>query len=102
MSKINITCDSCHIVHEVTRTKEIPDYVIALACNWCIACSDKAESDYEERYIPDEEGGDVPDPIIPVPDNQLVMPFIFDELEIKKPNEVRELCLPGNDMLPRL
>lgn len=83
MTTINLTCDTCHAVHQVTRSTEIPGWVIALACNWCPLCEDQAEGYWEERYIPDEEGGDVSESFQPVPDNQLTMPFIFDELGIK-------------------
>lgn len=83
MNTINITCD-CGVIHAVRRTSEIPEWVISMGCNWCPACDDYPTEDYEEWYNPKNEGDDNdPDPI-PVGDNQLTMPFIFDELEIKK------------------
>lgn len=86
-ARINITCDTCHKTHDVDRTNEIPDWVISLGCNWCPACEDRAEDYYQEWYNPTNEGdAKVPD-IIPVGDNQLTMPFIFDELEISKIKE---------------
>lgn len=57
MTKINITCDTCHKVHEVRRTDEIPPEVTELFCNWCPECEDEAEDYYDEKYgynpIPD-------------------------------------------------
>ncbi len=58
MNKINITCEHCHIIHEVDRTSEIPKHVIALYCNWCPNCEDDAESNWEEWYNNDDEDDD--------------------------------------------
>lgn len=88
MARINITCDTCGKVHDVNRTNEIPRWVIGLACNWCLCCEDQAEDYYEERYIPDEEGGGRSEIPTPIPDNQLVMPFIFDEIGVQKANSI--------------
>jgi len=84
MSRINITCQSCHTTHDVPRTSEIPDYVLSMGCNWCPRCEDTANDYYEEWY--NEKEGDEPPPP-PVPDNQLTMPFIFDEIGVPKPQE---------------
>ncbi len=84
MNTINIQCETCHKIHEVTRTNEIPDWVISMGCNWCPLCEDRAKDYYEEWYNPDREGGDskpIPDP---VPDNQLCFPFLFEEMGIKE------------------
>lgn len=82
MPSINITCDTCGMAHEVSRTHEIPDNVISIGCNWCPACEDKANDYYEEWYNYNEDGSnELP---APIPDNQLCLPFIFDELEIPK------------------
>ena len=91
MVTINLTCDTCGKVHVVERTSEIPGWVIALACNWCPLCEDQADGYWEQRYLPDEEGEDYKEPLQPVPDNQLTMPFIFDELEIPKVNEQAQM-----------
>jgi len=77
MEKINITCDTCHVTHEVNRTSEIPSNVVSLYCNWCPDCEDKATEYYEERYNTNDGDNNIPDP---VPDNQLCLPFILDEI----------------------
>jgi hypothetical protein len=79
--QINITCDNCGTVHSVKRTPEIPDWVISMGCNWCPNC--EATEYYEEWYNPKNEGDDFNEPI-PVGDNQLTMPFIFDEIGVPK------------------
>lgn len=92
MTTINLTCDTCRKVHDVKRTSEIPGWVIALACNWCPLCEDQAEDYWEERYIPSEEGGDIPSELTPVPDNQLTMPFIFEEIGVKNAEPEKIAC----------
>ena len=78
MSKIKITCDTCCEIHEVSRTNEIPKHVISMGCNWCPNCEDRAKSYYKEWYnYTDEDNENIGDNI---PDNQLVMPFIFEEI----------------------
>jgi hypothetical protein len=79
MTTINITCN-CGKTHEVRRTDEIPSWVISMGCNWCPDCH--PQEDYEEWYNPKNEGDD-PEPI-PVGDNQLTMPFIFEEIGVDK------------------
>lgn len=79
---INITCDGCKKTWEVTRTNEIPDNVVSMGCNWCPECEDSATSYYEEWYNESDDNGGLPE--IPIGDNQLCLPFIFDELEIKQ------------------
>lgn len=83
MARINIACRECGKVHDVPRTNEIPSWVLSMWCNWCPACEDSADDYYEEGYVPEEDDGkgNEPQPI-PVGDNQLTMPFIFDELKI--------------------
>lgn len=76
---IKITCDTCGFVHDVARTNEIPFSVISMGCNWCPKCEDTAETYYEEWYNENDGDGEPP---MPTPDNQLVMPFIFDEMNI--------------------
>lgn len=61
MKLININCDGCHAVTEVTRTNEIPDNVISLGCNWCPSCEDDANDYYDEWYNTGGGDGDEPD-----------------------------------------
>ena len=79
MAIIGITCETCNTIHTVKKTKEIPSNVIAMKCNWCPLCEDKADDYYQEWY----SEFDTKDPIIepPIPSNQLVFPFIIDEIE---------------------
>jgi hypothetical protein len=56
MSRINITCDTCGLVHDVRRTPEIPKTVFSMGCNWCPACADRAEDYYEEWYNYNDDG----------------------------------------------
>ena len=77
--RMNITCDTCHKTHSVRRTSEIPEHVISMGCNWCPECEDRAKEYYEEWYN-ESESGEQPEP---VPDNQLVMPFIIEHIPVK-------------------
>lgn len=92
MATIKITCDTCHKTHEVNRTNEIPDHVVSMGCNWCPECEDRAEDYYEEWYNDNDgdngNGGD------DVPDNQLVMPFIIQEINENVETETeRSICV---------
>lgn len=78
-ARINIKCEGCGKVHEVARTSEIPDHVVSMGCNWCPDCEDTAEDYYEEWYNEGGENEATPD----VPNNQLFMPFILEEIESK-------------------
>lgn len=79
MTRIKLTCQTCGLVHELPKTPEIPEHVFAMKCNWCPACEDRAEGYYNEWYDDDENDPDnIP---VPVGDNQLCMPFEFEELE---------------------
>lgn len=84
MPRINITCENCGKTHDVKRTSEIPDWVISMGCNWCPDKDCHASEDYEEWYLPKNEGDEPPPQPEPVSDNQLCMPFIFDEIGIKQ------------------
>lgn len=79
MATIKITCDTCHKTHEVTRTNEIPEHVVSMGCNWCPSCEDKAQDYYEEWYNGGNDDDDI-DSDNDVPINQLVMPFILDDI----------------------
>ena len=76
--QINITCETCHRTHLVSRTKEIPDHVRSMGCNWCPACEDRAEAYYEEWY--NEDDGRDSRSTDPEPSNQLVLPFALNEI----------------------
>jgi hypothetical protein len=76
MATIKITCETCQKTHEVRRTNEIPEHVVSMGCNWCPECEDRAEDYYEEWYNDGDNGNGFND----LPDNQLVMPFIIQEI----------------------
>ena len=48
--KITIHCQGCMQDLEVNRTKEIPEDVTSLVCNWCPRCEDTAKDYYKEEY----------------------------------------------------
>jgi len=50
MTKIKIFCEGCKSEFETNRTKEIPEDVTSLVCNWCPLCQDEATEDYKEEY----------------------------------------------------
>jgi hypothetical protein len=81
MQRINLTCQTCNKVYDLPKTEEIPAHVFQMKCNWCPVCEDQADDYYNEWW--DENENDT-EPQMPVPDNQLCMPFIFDELELDK------------------
>lgn len=74
--KINITCDTCHTIHSVDRDDQAPKNAVSMGCNWCPLCEEKAEDYYEEWYNESDEKHPQPE----IPDNQLVMPFVLDEI----------------------
>lgn len=76
MTKISINCQLCSITHQVDRTPEIPAHVTSLCCNWCPDCHEKAKGPYKEWYNEQDNS----DKTEPVPDNQLMMPFLLDEI----------------------
>ncbi len=79
MNTIKITCETCGKIHEVRRTNEIPNNVISLGCNWCPDCESKADAYYEEWYNYQDEADDII-PDSEIPNNQLCLPFILDEI----------------------
>jgi len=85
MSRIKLHCETCNYVHDLEKTPELPAHVFFIHCNWCPLCEERAEDYYQEWWDDNEDGNNRKELPIPVPDNQLVMPFIFDELEI--PNQ---------------
>jgi len=86
METIKLTCETCNTTHDLKRKMDDPPYVMFMKCNWCPLCEDRAQ-DYYDEWVDEDDDRNFPDrpKPIPVPDNQLVMPFIFDELEIPKP-----------------
>lgn len=85
MVKIKITCEGCSKTHEVNRDNEAPKDAVSMGCNWCPDCEDSAEDYYEEWY---NTGGDSKESSPDIPDNQLMMPFIFDEIGINESIEI--------------
>jgi hypothetical protein len=84
MDRISLTCETCGKVHDLRKTDEIPAHVFFMRCNWCIECEDQAQDYYNEWWEESENGDNIP---TPVPDNQLCMPFIFDEIGVKEVKE---------------
>lgn len=82
MERIQLTCQNCKTVHDLTKTEEIPKHVFFMKCNWCPNCEDEADEYYNEWWDKNDNDGTPPPP--PVPDNQLTMPFIFEEIGIQK------------------
>ena len=82
MSKIKLHCEGCQKVYDLEKTSEIPAHVFFMRCNWCPCCEDTAQDYWEEWWDEDENDPNKPEPI-PVGDNQLTMPFIFEELDIE-------------------
>jgi len=89
MERIKLTCETCHTVHDLQKTNELPAHVFFMRCNWCPNCEDQANDYYEEWWNEDEDNTDKPQPI-PVGDNQLCMPFIFDEVGVKNADEISQ------------
>jgi hypothetical protein len=83
MDRIQLTCEGCNKVYDLEKTPEIPAHVFSMHCNFCPVCEDSAESYYEEWWDEDENNPDTPKPI-PVGDNQLCMPFLFDEIGVQQ------------------
>lgn len=58
-AQIKITCKGCSKVHDVTRTREIPEGVTSMWCNWGPCCDDNPDEEYNEGYnyepIPEPE-----------------------------------------------
>ncbi len=89
MKQIKLTCENCNEVWDLIKTPELPEHVFFMRCNWCPKCEDTATDYYEEWWDENENGDNVP---TPVPDNQLCMPFIFEEIGIKENIKIKTLC----------
>ena len=86
-----LTCETCGHVYDMEHKPEssgdwIKPHILRVKCNWCPKCEDRGEG-YWEEFL-DENDDQEPLPA-PVPDNQLTMPFLFDELGIPKPVTVQ-------------
>ena len=87
--RIKMTCEGCNEVYDLRKTSEIPDHVFFMRCNWCPSCEINAKEDYEEWYDENESG----EPEQPTPDNQLCMPFLFEEIGIETNVKEYTKCL---------
>ena len=83
MKTIQLTCQKCKTKHSLKKTNEIPDNIFFLKCNWCPNCEDRADDYYYEWWDEDENNTEKTN-TEPVGDNQLCMPFIFEEINITK------------------
>lgn len=91
MSRINITCETCGLVHDVRRTPEIPKNVFSMGCNWCPVCEDRAEDYYEEWYNYNDDGENKVTPE-PDPRQTNLFPIYPDERDyVKEKGEVKAL-----------
>ncbi len=79
--RIQMTCECCNKVYDLRKTDEIPVHVFFMRCNFCIECdfNNKMTDYYSEWWDENENGDNIP---TPVPDNQLCMPFVFEEIGI--------------------
>lgn len=75
-----MTCQGCGHIYDLKKTEEIPAHVFFMKCNWCPICEESAEDYWEEWWDENEDGG--VNPSYPIPDNQLCLPFIFDEIGV--------------------
>lgn len=83
MERIQLTCECCNKVWDLSKTNEIPAHIFFMRCNFCIECdfNGKMTDYYEEWWNEDDNDPSGPN-FNPVPDNQLCLPFIFDEIGI--------------------
>lgn len=45
-----MTCQTCKNTYKVGADDEVPKGAIAMCCNWCPDCEDKADDYYQEWY----------------------------------------------------
>jgi hypothetical protein len=83
MQQIQLTCEHCKKVYDLDKSSELPAHVFFLHCNFCPECEDSAKGYYEEWWDEDENNPDTHKPV-PVGDNQLCMPFLFDEIGVQQ------------------
>jgi len=79
MQTIKINCD-CGKVYEVHRDNEAPKNAISMGCNWCSDCEDTADDYYNEWYDNNDDGDDNQNTEPDVPDNQLMLFSIADDI----------------------
>lgn len=86
VDRIICHCECCKKDWDLPKTNEIPAHVWKLRCNYCIDCDIAGRmTDYYEEWYDEYENAEPQS--TPVPDNQLCIPFIFDELNIPKHKE---------------
>lgn len=90
MEQIRLHCDHCHTVHELPKTPELPTHVFVMHSNWCPKCEGQVDDYYSEWWDDDEDGNNGQPLPQPVPDNQLCMPFIMDEIGIMRAELIKK------------
>jgi len=90
--EIRMNCD-CGKVHQVPRDNDAPQFAISMGCNWCPDCEDTAEDYYNEWYntSDDDDNDNFNHSNIDVPDNQLMLFSIADDILQNHKPEVKEL-----------
>ncbi len=53
MIELKLHCEGCGLTYDLKKTKEIPEHIHSMKCNWCPMCEESAHDDYEEWW--DEE-----------------------------------------------
>lgn len=94
MQTIKMNCD-CGKVHEVHRDNEAPKNAISMGCNWCPDCEDTADDYYNEWYNNNDEGDEPVNTEPDVPDNQLILFSIADDIlqnHVVKRDVVQAVC----------
>lgn len=81
MTTIPVHCEGCGSIMQGNRSSEIPAHVVRTHCNWCSVCEDSHNEEWREWWNSDDPG--VVEIPAPVPDNQLCLPFILEEIGIK-------------------
>lgn len=79
MITIKMNCD-CGKVHDVPRDLDAPKNAISMGCNWCPSCEDTADDYYNEWYNNNDEGDNYSIIEPDVPDNQLMLFSIADDI----------------------
>lgn len=93
MDLIKINCD-CGKIHEVRKDNSAPKNAISIGCNWCPDCEDTAQDYYHEWYNLNDQDLDNKEPVYDVPDNQLMLFSIADDIlenHIVKNNKLKGL-----------
>lgn len=95
MERIKLTCGCCGKVWDLRKTNELSAHVFSLRCNYCPDCQEanRMEDYYNEWW--DESENDPHDQPIPVGDNQLCLPFLFEEIGIKQIEKTTHSAIPA-------